>query len=73
MVTTDSKDTQRIARKIRAARAARNLTQHQVARLTRISRTTLADIETARRPPGYFQLMAIHRALKTSPGELLAV
>jgi transcriptional regulator with XRE-family HTH domain len=67
------RDVDTIAAKVRAARLTRGLTQAQVSALAKIDRGSLADIEAARRPPRFHQLLALHRGLKTKPGELLAV
>jgi HTH-type transcriptional regulator/antitoxin HipB len=64
--------TRKFAARLKVARKARGLTQIQLGALAGIDRGTIGDIERGRRPPGFHQLLRLHKALKTTPGELFA-
>jgi HTH-type transcriptional regulator, competence development regulator len=57
--------------RLRAARLARGLNLHQLARLTGISAPALSLIETGKRDPRLTTLHKLSAALRLSPGDLL--
>ncbi|QDL94492.1 helix-turn-helix transcriptional regulator (plasmid) [Paroceanicella profunda] len=67
----DNRFLEQLGQRMRAARAARGLNLHQLARLTGISASALSLIETAKRDPRVTTLSRIARALRLPMSALL--
>ena len=61
-----------VGERVRALRAARGLTQRELAGRVQISRPSIANVEAGRQNVGLRQLCALADALGVGVGELLA-
>jgi transcriptional regulator with XRE-family HTH domain len=61
-----------VGERVRALRAARGLTQRELAGRVRISRPSIANVEAGRQNVGLRQLCALADALGVGVGELVA-
>jgi transcriptional regulator with XRE-family HTH domain len=60
-----------VAGRIQSLRKAQNLSQGQLARLIKVEKTTITNIELCRSRPSIYMLYVLANALKTTVGELI--